>query len=378
MKNKKIGVIISIAILVIICTIILILVNKNTNIFKIENKQAEALENEPFTKEIKAVDANYIYYLLKFSDENGIQKIINPNGTEINTKNKTTIAIDYKTDPEQEYEFRVINNLGEETIRKIERITYTGGLLQEIQNIAESGEERIELKLKTNKLVYQEVGYDVNAIVYNGDLVLDGQTNVEGANLIEETKEVEGETVIEKTYEFGNADIDVATANTNAKNTVVLKVNGNLTINSGVKVTSVKSENGYGGPKGMIIYCTGELINNGTISMTARGAKAPGEDVYLWENSKRNYEYIPAVGGNGGDSYAAYCYDNMYRAMYYTGNTGYSTSTITNSTRATGGRRNWRSMDSFWFYLWNCKCWWKRNFIFRWNWLWSSFIKGRR
>ena len=30
----------------------------------------------------------------------------------------------------------------------------------------------------------------------------------------------------------------------------------------------------FGGPKGMIVYCTGTLINNGTISMTARGAKA--------------------------------------------------------------------------------------------------------
>lgn len=182
MKNKKIWLIILIIILVIICITALILVNKNTNIFKVGNKPAEALENEPFTKEIKAVDANYIYYLLKFTDENGIQKIINPNGTEINTKNKVTVAVDYATDPEQEYEFRVINGIGEETVRKIEKINYTGALLQEMQNINESGEQRIELKLNTNKLVYQEVGYNINAIVYNGDLVLDGQTRGRRSN----------------------------------------------------------------------------------------------------------------------------------------------------------------------------------------------------
>ena len=38
----------------------------------------------------------------------------------------------------------------------------------------------------------------------------------------------------------------------------------------------------FGGPKGMIVYCTGTLINNGTISMTARGAKAEGQNVYLF------------------------------------------------------------------------------------------------
>ena len=45
----------------------------------------------------------------------------------------------------------------------------------------------------------------------------------------------------------------------------------------------------------MMIYCTGTLTNNGTISMTARGAKASGQNVYLWQNLNGEYEYIPAV-----------------------------------------------------------------------------------
>lgn len=67
-----------------------------------------------------------------------------------------------------------------------------------------------------------------------------------------------------------------------AKNTVVLKVNWNLIINEGVTLTACKSDDGYGGPKGLMIYCTGTITNNGTISMTARGARAEGENVYLY------------------------------------------------------------------------------------------------
>lgn len=83
----------------------------------------------------------------------------------------------------------------------------------------------------------------------------------------------------------------------------------------------------------MIIYCTGELINNGTISMTARGAKAEGEDVYLWKNGKKNYEYIPAGGATGGDIW--------YGVDTRTGKVGQNGSTVSGTTRATGGRWSW-------------------------------------
>ena len=46
--------------------------------------------------------------------------------------------------------------------------------------------------------------------------------------------------------------------------------------------------------------------------MTARGAKANGENVYLFRNNKAencfDYEYIPATGASGGSmSYAPGC-----------------------------------------------------------------------
>ena len=54
--------------------------------------------------------------------------------------------------------------------------------------------------------------------------------------------------------------------------------------------------------KGFVIYCNGTLTNNGTISMTARGAKGDGEDVLLYKNDDDTYEFIPAIGGAGGPS----------------------------------------------------------------------------
>ena len=132
---------------------------------------------------------------------------------------------------------------------------------------------------------------------YNFD---DGEYSVKVA---EETYNLKVQTFnqnleIDANTEIGSEN-DVATENENAKSMVVLKVNGDLTINEEAKLTAYASKNGYGGPKGMMIYCTGTLTNNGTISMTARGAKAEGQNVYLWKNSDNSYEFVPAVGASG-------------------------------------------------------------------------------
>lgn len=117
--------------------------------------------------------------------------------------------------------------------------------------------------------------YPIHAYVYNEDLTISTNTS------------------------FGDAQ-DIGTNSENAKNTIVVKVNGNLTINSGTTVTAYGSN--YGGPKGMLIYVTGTLTNNGIVTMTARGAKALGQNVYLWKNEDGSYEYVSASGGSGGAS----------------------------------------------------------------------------
>ena len=105
--------------------------------------------------------------------------------------------------------------------------------------------------------------------------------------------------VLEANTTLGTEE-DVANSSRYAQNMIVYKVNGDLTINEGITLTSYASKDGYGGPKGMMIYCTGTLTNNGTISMTARGAYAEGENVYLLKNIDGSYEYVPAEGASGG------------------------------------------------------------------------------
>lgn len=167
----------------------------------------------------------------------------------------------------------------------IKPVSENDGLIGKVANINKSGIQNIEVN---------DVTYSTNVIIYNGDLILDG------------AKTVVGSTLENNIYEFGNKETDVAKGTEYAKNMVILKVNGNLTINEGVTVTSCKSDEGLGGAKGLLIYCEGNLTNNGTISMTARGAKAEGQNVYLWQNEDKSYEYVPAEGGAGATSASAY------------------------------------------------------------------------
>lgn len=108
------------------------------------------------------------------------------------------------------------------------------------------------------------------------------------------------DTTISENTTYGDIN-DVASANEYARHTVIVKINGNLNINNNVQVTAYR--NNYGGPKGMLVYVTGTLENKGTITMTARGAKAIGQNLYLWENADKTnseYEYVPKDGANGG------------------------------------------------------------------------------
>ena len=91
---------------------------------------------------------------------------------------------------------------------------------------------------------------------------------------------------------FGDAH-DVATASTYAQNMVIVKVNGDLEIDEGVTVSPYYTE--YGGPKGFTLYVTGKLTNKGTID-NSHGAKAAGQNVYLWKNTDGSYEYVPKAG----------------------------------------------------------------------------------
>ena len=133
---------------------------------------------------------------------------------------------------------------------------------------------------------------------------------------------LEGNQTFSENQIFGDVN-DVATSSTYAQNMVIVKVNGDLTIDEGVTVAPYYTE--YGGPKGFTLYVTGKLTNNGTID-NSHGAKAEGQNVYLWKNEDGTYEYVPALGGTGGAS---------FRDTNGNGKAGYNG--VNGSARQTGG-----------------------------------------
>lgn len=121
---------------------------------------------------------------------------------------------------------------------------------------------------------------------------------------------------------------------------LAVKYYNNLTIDKGVTLTaSTSSENDklcY--KKGMYICVLGKLENNGVISMSARGTyNCEGENVYLWENNAGTYEYVPALGAEGGDAIG------VSWTAQFNGNPGKSGSNRQTGGGGTGGGRNWSS-----------------------------------
>jgi len=141
---------------------------------------------------------------------------------------------------------------------------------------------------------------------------------------------------------LGN-DADVAKSSTaltaSSGHMVVAIFEKNLTIESTGTITAYRykdTDNNwyYGGPKGIYICVKGNLINDGTISMTARGANATGDNVYLYSNDATNWEYVPAAGATGG---VAKSFKNTSADQSAAGASGNDGSTVANSVRATGG-----------------------------------------
>lgn len=118
------------------------------------------------------------------------------------------------------------------------------------------------------------------------DMIINGITySVELVNIYSDT-----------TY---SSDVALGDSTTNKK-VLAVKYHGNLTIDSGVTVTATTVSN-LTYKKGMFLYVAGDFVNNGTVSMTARGTyNTAGENVYLWKNTDNSYEYIPATGATGG------------------------------------------------------------------------------
>lgn len=336
-------------------------------------------------------DQNNIKVLIKINSYKGLEYIESPNGQIIECSGQKEIAMDYIVSKDQNYLFKVKQiNEQEQVENLIVNDEYIENKILKVENLTE-GTENITLKINRymnleNYVTYYKFGEEgtwiqgEGTITINNNYFLDNNLineddtistyikicNSKNSNeiilksqdydvnlewgIIQRIKKADlkdedyyettilGEKYIMHTYVydedqvwnsdmiFGNQD-DVGNASKYAKNMVVVKINGDLTIEKGVTVTAYKTS--YGGPKGMLIYCTGTLTNNGTISMTARGAYATGQNVYLWNNKNKNFEYIPALGAAGGNAINISAVNNGITRNGNNGNNG--------TQRATGG-----------------------------------------
>ena len=315
-------------------------------------------------------DESNIKTLVTVNDSNGIEYVEYPDGTKIETNNKTQFSLDYNMAKDENYTFKIKTKNKEEIQEKTvcsndDFINNNGVSISKINN--ENGYKVIDIENQISLdgyKTYYQIGKNGNWIEGTGkigladyDLTTNNLLNEDNTitinakmenqttkNTVNIAKKYEVETSSQnnsynsesllkalendeistgtykvtvedkiynlKVYSFNeNLNIkadttlgteeDVATATDYAKNMIVLKVNGDLTVEEGATLTAYASKDGYGGTKGMMIYCTGTLTNNGTISMTARGAKAEGQNIYLWKNLDGSYEYVPAVGATG-------------------------------------------------------------------------------
>ena len=378
LKNKN-----TIIYMLIIIFTIIILAILNNNFKIIEKITNGILQNADEETEEQPLISYQVYdnsnedqikTLVTVNNSSGIEYVEYPDGTKLETNNKSQVSIDYNMAKDENYTFKIKTadneNVQESTVCANDEFINSNGIsISKINQ--EDGYEVLEIAKQNNVegyKIYYQIGKNGNWVEGQGkiglvdyDLVTNNLINEDNTvtisakienptnknivtiskkysvNTNSTTNSYEAESILDvlkneeintglynltvkdekynlRVYSFdGNLNIktnttfgteeDVATASEYAKNMIVLKVNGNLTIDEGTTLTAYTSKNGYGGPKGMTIYCTGTINNNGTVSMTARGAKAVGQDVYLWKNSDDTYEYVPKDGseGNGVD-----------------------------------------------------------------------------
>ncbi len=179
-------------------------------------------------------------------------------------------------------------------------------LLKGIEEITTGGTKKILVNGTTDQVItdttqYKKEIYDVNVVMIDGGLEL-GTGGIVKVNGVEKAiSEIQDLSVSSdgKTYSVGNTK-DIGTASAYAQNTVVLKVKGNLEIQNEVTLTSITGT--YGGPKGLIVYCEEAVTNNGTISMSQKGAKAQGQNIFLSKNDSNLFSFVGSAGGSGGGS----------------------------------------------------------------------------
>ena len=205
------------------------------------------------------------------------------------------------------YHFRITGSTGRSYITSIvvnNAAPLKKDLITGIADLNEAGYKMIKVNGKTTeydktKEVEKMEVYTLDVIYCDGDLILKNGSYTLNANKSQVAKTVDGLSLSGTTWSVGKAtDVN--------KNLVVLKVNGDLTLESGYTLTSVKSGTATG--KGLFIYCTGNFSINGTVNMNGITCTAAGQDVFLWKNNDGAFNYVRAAGGAVNGQSAGYNY----------------------------------------------------------------------
>lgn len=390
-KGKYIFIIILVAILLFIVLMskdkIVKLISSN-----IELKPQTDIENaEQQTKinyEVKEVNGELLSILIRIEDKRGIETI-QTEDTILNCNGREKISLDRTINENGIYQFKYkISGIEEELctiVRPVPNIVITNP-----DTLGDKSTKTIEIehiddeKLRTcysldNGKTWQEYKEPLEVGIYENRQIIAKYEAKEGhtiqsdkmqyiviptESLLYATKNVieksgyyriavleeeyyahvyveNGDNTLSSNIEYGDEN-DTATQDADAKNMIIVKVNGDLTVEQNVTVTA--HGNSYGGPKGMLLYVTGKLTNNGTISMSKRGAKAEGKNIYLWKNKVAatnsngtggEYEYVPSIGSAGGIGGTGGGYGSYY------GNNGSTPISKYGRTTGGGGRRCW-------------------------------------
>lgn len=350
-KITKISVIISIMFI----SILLIFSLYKANTFqivrnRINNAKKEQVETKAKYTIVERDGENY-KILITIENPNGIENITSQ-GITIEGEGKSKIAIDKKLREGEEYQIKVkVQGETEELYTLIATSKIPSITITNMNTTGDGTTKTVEIEYPSNEkyknyyslddgITWQEYNGPINSLEIENNTIT-AKIGVKEGKAIENTAQVgaviisdslgavaekavignnrnyriaikdevytvhtyveNGDTIFTSNRTYGNAN-DVGSASENAKNMILVKVNGNLTINSGVTVTSYGTN--YGGPKGMLLYVSGKLENKGTITMTAKGAKGAGQNVYLWKNTdtsqRGEYEFVPKVGASGG------------------------------------------------------------------------------
>lgn len=346
MKKRKI-------ILLLIIILILVLLASVYGINIIRKSKTDKLAEEKYNFEYELYDntEEQNKVLVKVSNIDGINSITCPDNNIIYCNGKTYFAMDYEVTENTENNF-IVNYMDGENRQYTLIIddNAKNNVLNIRDNVINEGKANVALDINIEAYHFNKIYYKIgdnetnwteytNALNYSSQYIYEKQYNDDNIiNIYAKKTDAKGNTVIvnkkvnipeivrnniieyiiqndiedgiqeytigEVTYKFEvvnfNEDVTYTTTpilgnDTSDDAMLILKYHGNLTLNSGVTIMPQVPK------KGMYICVLGDLINNGTISMSQKGSIANGEEIYLWQEKTKNvYDNILAVGANGG------------------------------------------------------------------------------